>query len=137
MHYHKLKMRKYCLKEVIYTFSVHKGIENYIEFDILKYLNQKSKYGLRIFNSFAYIDAKYTTGEFKGSIVEAATKTINRVGLIFNNKQFSPTFQVSNVGDAYDDASNVKSSSVPNCRIYTCLYRFRYKFYLQDKKLCC
>ena len=89
--------------------SVHKGIESYIEFNIFKYLNQKSKYGLSIFNSFAYKDAKYTSGEFKGKRVETAAKTINRVGLIFNNKQFSTTIQVNNVGDA----SNVKFSSDP------------------------
>ncbi len=93
--------------------SVHKGIESYIEFNLLKYLNQKSKYGLSIFNSFAYIDAKYTSGEFKGNRVEAAAKTINRVGLIFNCKQFSTTFQMNNVGDAYGDASNDKISKEP------------------------
>lgn len=93
--------------------SVHKGIESYIEFNLLKYLNTNSKYGLSIFNSFAYIDAKYTSGEFKGNRVEAAAKTINRVGLIFNSKQFSTTFQMNNVGDAYGDASNLKTSNDP------------------------
>ena len=93
--------------------SVHKGIESYIELNILKAINEKSKYGLSIFNSFAYIDARYTSGEFKDKRVEAAAKTINRVGLIFSNKRFSSTFQVNSVGDAYGDASNVTSSSDP------------------------
>ena len=93
--------------------SIHKGIESYIEFNLLKYLNAKSTYGLSIFNSFAYIDAKYTNGEFKGNRVEAAAKTINRVGLIFNNRHFSTTFQVNAVGDAYGDASNEKTSQDP------------------------
>ncbi|CAN5127917.1 TonB-dependent receptor [soil metagenome] len=93
--------------------SVHKGIESYIEFNLLKYLNTKSKYGLSIFNSFAFIDAKYTSGEFKGKRLEAAAKTINRVGLILNTKNFSSTFQVNSVGDAYGDASNVKTSIDP------------------------
>lgn len=93
--------------------SVHKGIESYIEFNLLKYLNTTSKYGLSIFNSFAYIDAKYTTGEFAGNRVEAAAETINRVGLIFNTKTFSSTFQVNAVGDAYGDASNTKASDDP------------------------
>ncbi len=93
--------------------SVHQGIESYIEFNLLKYLNQKSKYGLSIFNSFAYIDAKYTSGEFKGKRVEAAAETINRVGLIFNSKQFSTTFQINRVGDAFGDASNVRTSDDP------------------------
>ena len=93
--------------------SVHKGIESYIELNILKAINQKSNYGFSIFNSFAYIDARYTSGEFKDKRVEAAAKTINRVGLIFSNKQFSSTFQVNSVGDAYGDASNVKTSDDP------------------------
>jgi Fe(3+) dicitrate transport protein len=93
--------------------SVHKGIESYVEFNLLKYLNTKSKYGLSIFNSFAYIDAKYTSGDFKGNRVEAAAKSINRIGLIFNNSNFSTTFQVNSVGDAYGDASNEKISQDP------------------------
>ena len=93
--------------------SVHAGIESYIEMNILKAINQSSKYGLSIFNSFAYIDAKYTTGEFKGKRVEAAAETIIRTGLIFSSKKFSSTFQVNSVGDAYGDASNVKISDEP------------------------
>lgn len=93
--------------------SVHKGIESYIEFNILKAIDQESKYGLSIFNSFAFIDAKYTTGEYKNKRVEAAAKMIDRVGLIVNNKQFSTTFQANYVGDAYGDASNVKTSEDP------------------------
>lgn len=93
--------------------SVHKGIESYAEFNIFKYLNAKSVNGLSIFNSFAFIDAKYTTGEFKGNRVEAAARTIERVGLIFSNEHFSTTFQVNSVGDSYGDASNVKMSTDP------------------------
>ena len=93
--------------------SVHAGIESYIELNILKAINQDSKNGISIFNSFAFIDAKYTSGEFKGNRVEAAAKTINRIGLIFNNNHFSSTFQVNSVGDAFGDASNAKTSSDP------------------------
>jgi Fe(3+) dicitrate transport protein len=45
--------------------------------------------------------------------VEAAAETINRVGLIFNSKQFSTTFQINRVGDAFGDASNVRTSDDP------------------------
>ena len=93
--------------------SVHKGIESYIEFNLLKYLDEKSKQGLSVFNSFAFIDAKYTSGEFKGNRVEAAAEMINRLGLIFSNKHFSTTFQVNYTGDAYGDASNEKISADP------------------------
>ena len=93
--------------------SVHKGIETYIEFNLLKYLNVSNKKGLSIFNSFAFTDAKYTSGEYKGNRVEAAAKYINRLGLIYNDKRFSATFQVNNIGDAYGDATNAKESQDP------------------------
>ena len=93
--------------------SVHQGIESYIEFNILKYFNSQSNFGLSIFNSFAYVDAKYTTGEFKGKRVEAAAKTINRVGLIFSSSKLSTTLQINSVGDAYGDASNTMSDDDP------------------------
>lgn len=93
--------------------SVHQGIESYVELNFLKLIRPASKYGLSIFNSFAYIDAKYTSGEYKGKRVEAAAQTINRAGIIFSSRHFSSTFQVNSVGDAYGDASNVKTSADP------------------------
>lgn len=93
--------------------SVNKGLESYVEFNLLKYLNHNSKKGLSIFNSLALIDAKYTSGEFKGNRVEASTKYINRVGLSYSDTKFSGTLQMSNVGDAYGDATNAKLSSDP------------------------
>lgn len=93
--------------------SVHKGIESYIEFNFLKAINQHSKQSLSVFNSFGYTNAGYTTGEFKGNRVEEAAKVIERAGGIFGIKGFSATFQVSYVGDAYGDATNVKVSSNP------------------------
>ncbi|MBC7383249.1 MAG: TonB-dependent receptor [Bacteroidia bacterium] len=93
--------------------STHQGIESYIEFNLLKYLHSNSTSGLSLFNSFAYIDARYTSGEFKGKRVEAAAQTINRTGIIFSSRYFSSTFQVSSIGDAYGDASNIKISNDP------------------------
>jgi Fe(3+) dicitrate transport protein len=93
--------------------SVHKGFETYIEFNILKYLDEHSKHGLSIFNSFAWIDAKYTSGEFKGNRVEAAAKEIERAGVIYSGKKLSATFQVNYTGDAYGDATNAKTSDNP------------------------
>lgn len=45
--------------------SVHKGIESYLEWNILKSINEKFKYGLSIFNSFAFIDAKIRAENLK------------------------------------------------------------------------
>jgi len=93
--------------------SVHKGLEAYVEFNILKYLNRHSKYGLSIFNSFAWIDAKYTSGEFKGNRVEAAAQKIERAGVVFSGEKLSATFQVNYTGDAFGDATNAKVSDNP------------------------
>ncbi len=115
--------------------SVHQGIESYIEFNFVKCFNSFSKYGLSIFNSLAYIDAKYTTGEFKGKRVETAANMINRVGLIFNSPYFSSTLQFNSVGDAYGDASNIKTSSdpiagyIPAYNVIDISASFKYKRY--------
>jgi Fe(3+) dicitrate transport protein len=115
--------------------SVHQGIESYIEFNVVKCMNPASKYGFSVFNSFAYIDARYTTGEFKGKRVEAAANTINRVGLTFNSPYFSSTVQFNSVGDAYGDASNTKTSSdpiagyIPSYNVIDVSASFKYKRY--------
>lgn len=93
--------------------SVHKGLESYIEFNLLKYLNPNANKGLSIFNSLAFIDAKYTSGEFKGNRVEAAAEYINRIGITYADKKLSGTLQMNNVGDAYGDATNVRKSEDP------------------------
>lgn len=93
--------------------SVNKGIESYIEFNFLKYFNPQSKYGLSVFDSFSYIDARYTSGEYSGKRVETAVKNINRIGVIFNTSKLSTTFQVNYVGDAFGDASNAYTSDNP------------------------
>jgi Fe(3+) dicitrate transport protein len=93
--------------------SVHKGLEAYIEFNILKYLDDHSKQGLSVFNSFSLIDAKYTTGEFKGNRVEAAPNVIERAGVVYSNRNFSSTFQFNYTGDSFGDATNVKFSDNP------------------------
>ncbi|MFN8274738.1 MAG: TonB-dependent receptor [Flavobacteriaceae bacterium] len=93
--------------------SVHKGVECYAEFNLLKYLNQESKSGLSLFNSYSYTDARYVSGPFDGKRVEAAARIINRTGLIFSTEKFSTTFQVNHVGDAFGDASNARVSDDP------------------------
>jgi Fe(3+) dicitrate transport protein len=93
--------------------SVHKGMESYIEFNLLKYLNSHSKKGLNIFHSLALINAEYTGGEFKGNRVETAAKYINRIGVTYFDNRLSGTLEMSNNGDAYGDATNAKISTDP------------------------
>jgi Fe(3+) dicitrate transport protein len=92
--------------------SVNKGIETYIEINPVKMLTQNSKIGsISFFNSFAYIDAKYVSGEFKGKWVEYAPNYINRFGITYSLQKFSITYQLSNTGKSYGDANNTISSS--------------------------
>jgi Fe(3+) dicitrate transport protein len=93
--------------------SVHKGVESYIEFNLIRFMHPLSKKGLSVFNSLAFTDAKYTSGEFNGKRVETAAKYINRIGINYYDSRSSATFQMSNVGDAYGDATNVKQSDDP------------------------
>ena len=87
--------------------SVHQGAETYIEVNPVKMFTNHSRVGtLSFFNSFAYIDAKYTSGEFKGNSVEFAPKYINHFGATYSIKRFSTTFTLSNTGKSFADANN-------------------------------
>lgn len=102
--------------------SVSQGFECYVEFDPITAFFKKSKVGyLSIFASIAYIDAVYrnfkTTSVVNGQIVEGnlsgkkvenAPSKINRFGVTYNKKGFSVTWQLSDIGKAYADASNTE-----------------------------
>jgi len=93
--------------------SVNKGVEAYIEFSPTKLINDNSANNISFFNSFAYDDAEYTTGPYKGNSVEYAPKIINRFGITYARKIFSTTFLISNTSNSFGDASNVVLSSDP------------------------
>lgn len=102
--------------------SVSQGLEGYIEFDPMTAFFKKSKVGyLSVFASLAFIDATYrdfkTTsvvngqvveGNLSGKRVENAPRKINRFGVNYNKKGFSITWQLSDIGKAYADASNTE-----------------------------
>ena len=103
--------------------SVSKGVESYIEIDVVKIFTEKSKIGnISIFASNSFIDAKYVkwnnpaiAGDPSKSIenkrVENAPQYIHRFGATYNLKGFSATFQLSNVGDVFTDAANTEKSN--------------------------
>ncbi|MEO5998379.1 MAG: TonB-dependent receptor [Chitinophagaceae bacterium] len=94
--------------------SEHKGIESYLELNITRGLNiNKNAGNLSLYNSFAYTDARYTQGEYKGNKVEYAPEIINRIGLIYSRKWLSVSFQFSHQTHAYGDAANTIRSSNP------------------------
>jgi Fe(3+) dicitrate transport protein len=103
--------------------SLHVGVESYIELNLVKWLAPNSKVGsISIFNSFAYIHARYTTGDFKGNRVEYAPDFINRVGVSYAIKGFSTTFQVGNQSKAYGDATNAVGGDNPAAGIIPAYY---------------
>ncbi|NBB20850.1 TonB-dependent receptor [Runella sp. CRIBMP] len=105
--------------------SVSQGFEGYVEFDPVTAFFKKSKIGyVSVFASVAYIDATYrdfkTTsvvngqvveGNLSGKRVENAPRKINRFGVTYNKKGFSATWQLSDIGKAYADASNTEAAN--------------------------
>ena len=89
--------------------SEHKGIETYVEINILGGLIPSSALGkLSIYNSYAYIDARYISGDYVGNAVEYAPKNIERVGLNYKRNNFSFNIQYSYTSSSFGDASNAK-----------------------------
>lgn len=100
--------------------SVSKGVESYLEIDILKMISDKLKIGqLILFTSNAFIDAKYVSWDnpdiandparsIVNKRVENAPQYIHRIGTNYYFKSFAATFQVSKVGAIFTDAANTE-----------------------------
>jgi Fe(3+) dicitrate transport protein len=98
--------------------SVSKGLESYVEIDVVKILTEKSKIGsVSIFASNSFIDANYVkwnnpslnldpTKSIEDKRVENAPQFINRFGATYYLKGFSATFQLNSIGDVFTDAAN-------------------------------
>lgn len=92
--------------------SEHKGIETYVELNILDGLIPSTKLGkLSIYNSYAYINARYIAGEFAGNFVEYAPENIERIGLNYKLRNFSVNIQYSSTSSSFGDAANVSFSA--------------------------
>jgi len=101
--------------------SVSKGVESYIEIDLVRIFTDKSKIGsISIFTSNSFIDAKYVkwnntaiandpTKSIENKRVENAPQYINRFGVSYFLKEFSATVQLSSVGDVFTDAANTET----------------------------
>ncbi|MFM7630088.1 MAG: TonB-dependent receptor domain-containing protein [Algoriphagus sp.] len=100
--------------------SISRGFEGYVEVDPITALFESSQVGyLHLFASLAFVDATY--GDFevssvsngqiqkrnlKGNRVENAPRKINRFGATYNISKFSMTWQWSDIGESFADASN-------------------------------
>ena len=94
--------------------SIHKGVESYVELNVTRWLQKSRRLGnLSIYNSFAFTDARYSKGEYKGNQVEYAPKLINRVGVTYSKNWFSSSAQFSHQSKAFGDAANTVRSSNP------------------------
>ncbi|TDQ16542.1 Fe(3+) dicitrate transport protein [Algoriphagus boseongensis] len=100
--------------------SVSQGFEGYVEFDPITAFFESSRFGyLHLFASVALVDATYrdfevtsvsngeiTVRNLEGNQVENAPKRINRFGATYSLGKFSMTWQLSDIGEAFSDASN-------------------------------
>ena len=94
--------------------SEHKGVETYVEISPLKIAQTGSRHRLSVFNSFAHVDARYVSGEFKNKRVEYAPKKIERVGLTYGCGPFSVTGQYSYTSASFGEANNIPTPSNDN-----------------------
>lgn len=100
--------------------SISRGFEGYVEVDPITAIFESSRVGyLHLFASIAFVDATYgdfevtsvsngqiQTRNLKGNQVENAPRKINRFGATYNYEKFSMTWQLSDIGEAFADASN-------------------------------
>lgn len=101
--------------------SVSKGVESYIEINVVKIFTERSKMGtISFFASNSLIDAKYVkwnnpaissdpAKSIENKRVENAPRYIHRFGATYYLKGFSATFQLSNVGEVFTDAANTET----------------------------
>jgi Fe(3+) dicitrate transport protein len=100
--------------------SVSKGIESFIELNVIKAISENSKVGdFSLFASNAFIDATYVkwnnpaisgdpTKSIEGKRVENAPSFIHRFGATYAIAHFSATCQLSSVSDVFTDAANTE-----------------------------
>lgn len=129
----------------IYTTNigngVAKGAEVYTALSLWHIFDQQSNNDIRIFNSFSYDHARYTSGtlssgtanlSLKGKWLEGTPQFINRAGLTYLNHHISTTLQMSFVGKNYTDANNTEfnptglSGVVPAYHVFD--WSFNYNF---------
>lgn len=80
--------------------SRHTGVEAYLELD------PPGITGLDLFSSFAYVNARYTSGQFSGKRVEQAPRVLERAGLTYGRGGFATTAQLSYTSSSFGDANN-------------------------------
>lgn len=100
--------------------SVSKGIESFVELDVVKLLTEKSRYGtISLFSSNSFINARYVKWEnpliandplksIENKKVENVPAFVHRFGLTYHYENLSATFQMNKVASVYTDAANTE-----------------------------
>ena len=97
--------------------SLSKGVEVYLELNVLNNFKQGNFGSLHPFASIAYNEATYTSwndptvvsgssSDITNKTVENAPRRIQRYGLTYKLKGFSATYQLNKVSEAFADATN-------------------------------
>jgi Fe(3+) dicitrate transport protein len=134
--------------------SVSKGAEAYIEFSPTTAWIKGTKIGnISVFGSIAAIQARYldfkTTsvvngkiveGNLAGKTVENAPEKINRYGITYSKKGLSLSWQISDISQAFADASNTvvpnsaaTSGLIPAYQVQDISGSYKFKKYAQLK----
>jgi Fe(3+) dicitrate transport protein len=134
--------------------SVSKGAEAYIEFSPTTAWLKHQRFGnISVFASIAAIRARYldfkTTSVVNGKIVEGnlagkhvenAPDKINRYGITYSKKGLSVSWQISDIGQAFADASNTVAPNaaattglIPGYQVQDISGSFKFKKYAQLK----
>ena len=92
--------------------SDHRGVESYVEIDPWTLLGGSSpRIPLDLFSSFAFVNARYTSGHFAGNRVEQAPRTLTRIGITSGMGTLSSTLQLSHTSESFGDANNSTSAT--------------------------
>jgi Fe(3+) dicitrate transport protein len=115
--------------------SRHYGIESYLNLDLLQLAGHSpssTRFRLSLYNSFAWVDAHYENGQYRGKEVEYAPPIINRLGPTLGYGPFSTTFTWSYSAKSFGDATNAVSDPadpsvgvIPAYRVYDWNARLR------------
>jgi Fe(3+) dicitrate transport protein len=117
--------------------AVAKGVEAYTEVSIWKAFDKSSVNDVRLFNSFSYDHARYTSGSLSsgasnisltGNWLEGTPQFINRAGLTYLNPHITTSLQFSYVGKNYTDANNTIFNSTGLSGIVPAYHVFDWSF---------
>ncbi len=115
--------------------SRNRGVEGYVEFDVLGLTKARRLGSLGLFSSAAYIDAIYTSGAVRNNLVEFAPRSNVRAGATYRKGNLSTTLGWSAVGAQFSNASNQAASIdgsqgiVPQYRVWDLAGTYRWSRY--------